>query len=128
MNNINLLGRFTKDPEIRFTQSTNTMVANFTLAVKRPFAKEEEQDTDFINCVAWKKTAEIVNKYFKKGQQAAISGRLQTRNYEDEKGKHYITEVIVESIEFTDSKKQKEEQESNEIESDEIEENLDLPF
>lgn len=101
------MGRLTKDPDIRYTQSTNTMVASFSLAVNRRFAKEGEQQADFINIVAWNKTAEFVSKYFKKGQQVAVVGRIQTRNYEDDKGiKHYITEVIAEEVYFADSKKE----------------------
>lgn len=83
------------------------MVASFSLAVNRRFAKEGEQQADFINIVAWNKTAEFVSKYFKKGQQVAVVGRIQTRNYEDDKGiKHYITEVIAEEVYFADSKRE----------------------
>jgi single-strand DNA-binding protein len=82
------------------------MVASFTLAVNRRFAKEGEQQADFINCVAWSKTAEFVNKYFNKGQQVAVVGRIQTRNWEDDNGqKHYATEVVAEEVYFADSKK-----------------------
>ncbi len=102
------MGRLTKDPDIRYTQTNNIMVASFSLAVNRRFAKEgEERQADFINIVAWNKTAEFVSKYFKKGQQVAVVGRIQTRNYEDDKGtKHYITEVIAEEVYFADSKKE----------------------
>lgn len=107
MNKVILLGRLTKDVDVRYTQATNIMVASFSLAVNRRFAKEGEQQADFINIVAWNKTAEFVSKYFKKGQQVAIVGRIQTRNYEDDKGiKHYITEVIAEEVYFADSKKE----------------------
>lgn len=84
------------------------MVASFSLAVNRRFAKEgEERQADFINVVAWSKTAEFVSKYFRKGQQVAVIGRIQTRNYEDDKGvKHYITEVVAEEVYFADSKKE----------------------
>lgn len=84
------------------------MVASFSLAVNRKFAKEgEERQADFINIVAWNKTAEFCSKYFKKGQQVGVVGRLQTRNYEDDKGvKHYITEVVAEEVYFADSKKE----------------------
>lgn len=107
MNKVCLIGRLTKDPEIRYTQTNNTMVANFSLAVNRRFVKEnEERQVDFINIVAWSKTAEFINKYFKKGQQIGIVGRIQTRNWEDEQGqKHYATEVIAEEVYFADSKK-----------------------
>ena len=101
------MGRLTKDPDIRYTQTNNIMVASFSLAVNRRFAKEGEQQADFINIVAWNKTAEFCSKYFKKGQQVAVVGRIQTRNYEDDKGvKHYITEVVAEEVYFADSKKE----------------------
>jgi len=107
MNNVNLLGRLTKNPDIRYTQS-NIPVANFTLAVNRKFAKQgEERKADFIQCIAWNKTAEFMQKYIQKGQQIAVTGRIETRNYEDNNGnKHYITEVVVESVDFADSKKE----------------------
>jgi len=107
MNKVILMGRLTKDPETRYTQTNNIQVTSFTLAVNRRFAKEGEQQADFINIVAWSKTAEFVTKYFKKGQQVGIIGRIQTRNYDDDKGvKHYITEVIAEEVYFADSKKE----------------------
>ena len=108
MNKVILMGRLTKDVEVRYTQTNNIMVASFSLAVNRRFAKEgEERQADFINIVAWSKTAEFCSKYFKKGQQVAVVGRIQTRNYEDDKGiKHYITEVIAEEVYFADSKKE----------------------
>lgn len=131
MNKVELLGRLTKDPEIRYTQTNNTMVASFTLAVNRRFAKEGEQQADFINCVAWKGTAEFVSKYFKKGQQVAVAGRIQTRNWEDDNGqKRYATEVVAEEVYFADSKKDITEDngEPTDITSDVITGDLDLPF
>ncbi len=108
MNKVILMGRLTKDPEVRYTQTNNTMVTSFSLAVNRKFVKEgEERQADFINIVAWSKTAEFVSKYFRKGQQVAVVGRIQTRNYDDDKGvKHYITEVVAEEVYFADSKKE----------------------
>ena len=107
MNKTILIGRLTKDPETRYTQTNNIQVTSFTLAVNRRFSKEGEQQADFINIVAWNKTAEFVSKYFKKGQQVAIVGRIQTRNYDDNNGvKHYVTEVIAEEVYFADSKKE----------------------
>lgn len=101
------MGRLTKEPEVRYTQTNNTQVASFTLAVNRRFTREGEQQADFINCIAWSKTAEFVSKYFKKGQQVAVVGRIQVRNYDDDKGtKHYITEVIAEEVYFADSNKE----------------------
>ena len=107
MNKVVLMGRLTKDPEVRYTQNTNTLVASFSLAVNRRFAKQgEERQADFINVVAWSKTGEFCSKYFKKGQQVGIIGRIQTRNWEDEnQQKHYITEVVAEEAYFADSKK-----------------------
>ena len=107
MNKLILMGRLTKDPEVRYTQTNNTLVASFSLAVNRRFAKQgEERQADFVNIVAWNKTGEFCSKYFKKGQQVGVIGRLQTRNWEDEKGqKHYVTEVIAEEAYFADSKK-----------------------
>ena len=107
MNKVILMGRLTKDPEVRYTQNTNTLVASFALAVNRRFVRQgEERQADFINIVAWNKTGEFASKYFKKGQQVAIVGRLQTRNWDDEQGqKHYITEVIAEEAYFADSKR-----------------------
>ena len=105
MNKVILLGRLTKDVETRYTQTNNSLVATFTLAVNRRFAKEgEERQTDFINIVAWGKTGEFSSKYFKKGLQVAVVGRLQNRSYEDNNGqKKYITEVIAEEVYFADS-------------------------
>ena len=107
MNKVILMGRLTKDPEVRYTQTSNTLVASFTLAVNRRFVKQgEERQADFINIVAWSKIGEFCSKYFKKGQQVGIIGRLQTRNWEDDQGqKHYVTEVIAEEAYFADSKK-----------------------
>jgi len=107
MNKVCLIGRLTKDPEIRYTQTSNTMVVNFNLAVNRRFVKEgEERQADFITIVAWNKTAEFVSKYFKKGQQVGVFGRIQTRNWDDEQGqKRYATEVIAEEVYFADAKR-----------------------
>lgn len=102
LNHIVLMGRLTRDPELRRTQ-TGTPVASFTLAVDRDFNRDK---TDFIDCVAWRGTGEFVSKYFKKGQTAAVSGRLQIRDYTDkDENKRRAAEVVVENIYFTDSKK-----------------------
>ena len=107
MNKVVLMGRLTKDPEVRYTQTNNTLVASFSLAVNRRFAKQgEERQADFINVVAWSKTGEFCSKYFKKGQQVGVIGRIQTRNWEDDQGqKQYITEVVAEEAYFADSKR-----------------------
>ncbi len=107
MNKVILMGRLTRDPEVRYTQTNNTLVASFSLAVNRRFAKQgEERQADFINIVAWNKTGEFCSKYFKKGQQVGIIGRIQTRTWDDEQGqKRYVTEVIAEEAYFADSKR-----------------------
>ena len=107
MNKVVLMGRLTRDPEVRYTQTNNTLVASFSLAVNRRFARQgEERQADFINVVAWSKTGEFCSKYFKKGQQVGVIGRIQTRNWDDEQGqKHYITEVVAEEAYFADSKR-----------------------
>ena len=107
MNKVILMGRLTRDPEVRYTQTNNTLVASFSLAVNRRFARPgEERQADFINIVAWNKTGEFCSKYFKKGQQVSIIGRIQTRSWDDENGqKRYATEVIAEEAHFADSKR-----------------------
>lgn len=107
MNKVILMGRLTKDPEVRYTQTNNTLVASFSLAVNRRFVRQgEERQADFINIVAWSKTGEFCSKYFKKGQQVGIIGRIQTRNWDDDQGqKHYVTEVVAEEAYFADSRR-----------------------
>ena len=107
MNKVILMGRLTRDPEVRYTQTNNTLVASFSLAVNRRFTRPgEERQADFINIVAWSKLGEFCSKYFKKGQQVGIIGRLQVRNWEDEQGqKRYVTEVVAEEAYFADSKR-----------------------
>lgn len=114
MNKITLLGRTTKEIELKYTQN-EVSVAAFSLAVDRKFVKKgEERETDFINIVAFGNIAETLSKYAIKGIQLIIVGRLQTRNYEDKEGKKcYITEVIAEELYFTERKKQNNENESN---------------
>jgi single-strand DNA-binding protein len=99
------MGRLTRDPELRHTQ-TGTAVTSFTLAVDRPFSKDGEKQTDFIDIVCWRQTAEFVAKYFSKGMMAAVTGRLQIRDYTDKEGnKRKAAEVIAENVYFTESKK-----------------------
>ena len=107
MNKVILMGRLTKDPEVRYTQTSNTLVASFSLAVNRRFVKQgEERQADFINIVAWGKLGEFCSKYFKKGQQVGVIGRIQTRNWDDEQGqKHYITEVVAEEAYFAEGRR-----------------------
>jgi len=108
MNKVILIGRLCNDVEVRYTQNDNKMVDSFNLAVNRKFAKkEDEKQADFISIVAWGKTAEFCSKYFKKGQQVGIVGRIQTRNYDDKDGKKvYVTEVIAEEVYFADGREE----------------------
>lgn len=106
MNKAILMGRLTRDPELKYTPANNTAVCNFSLAVNRRFAKEGQPTADFINIVTWSKTAEFCSKWFKKGQQVAVIGTIQTRTWDDNEGKkHYVTEVVAEEAYFADSKK-----------------------
>ena len=107
MNKVILMGRLTRDPEVRYTQTNNTLVSSFSLAVNRRFvAQGQERHADFINVVAWSKLGEFCSKYFKKGQQVGVIGRIQTRSYDDAQGqKRYVTEVVAEEAYFADSKK-----------------------
>ena len=107
LNHITIMGRLTRDPELRYTQS-QTPVASFTLAVDRDFGGRDggEKQTDFIDCVAWRQTAEFVSKYFQKGSMAVVSGRLQIDNYTDNDGnKRKSAKVVADNIYFGDSKK-----------------------
>lgn len=107
MNKVILMGRLTKDPDIRYTQGENSMcIARYTLAVDRRFNRNNEGNTaDFIPCVAFGRTAEFTEKYLKKGTKMAITGRIQTGSYDDRDGKKvYTTEVVVEDQEFAESK------------------------
>ena len=107
LNHITIMGRLTRDPEIRYTQS-QTPVTSFTLAVDRDFGGRDggEKQTDFIDCTAWRHTAEFVSKYFSKGRMAVVSGRLQIDNYTDNDGnKRKSAKVVADNIYFGDSKK-----------------------
>ena len=99
-----LIGRLTNDPELRTTQS-GAKVCQYTLAVNRNRKAEGQPDADFINCVSWNKTAELMNQYLSKGALIGIEGRIQTRNYDNQSGqKVYVTEVITDSVQFLESK------------------------
>ena len=107
LNQVTIMGRLTRDPELRYTQS-NTPVASFTLAVDRDYSPKDggNKETDFIDCVAWRSTAEFVSKYFSKGSLAAVSGRLQIRDWTDKDGnKRRNAEVIVDNMYFGESKR-----------------------
>lgn len=105
MNKIILLGRLTKNPEIKFSQINNVKVVTFSIAVNRKYVKQgEERQADFFNIVAYSKLAEFVERFLKQGIQICVLGRFQTRNYEDKNGvKRYVTEIIAEEIDFADS-------------------------
>lgn len=110
LNQIIIMGRLTRDPELRRT-GTGRAVANFTVAVDRDFPDKNtgERETDFINCVAWQKTAEFVNYYFRKGSMAVVSGRLQMRSWTDDNGtKRTVAEIVAENVYFGESKKKEE--------------------
>ncbi|CAM4100678.1 single-stranded DNA-binding protein [Mesobacillus thioparans] len=107
MNRVVLVGRLTKDPELRFTPN-GVAVATFTLAVNRSFTNQQgEREADFINCVVWRRPAENVANFLKKGSLAGVDGRVQTRSYEGQDGKRvYVTEVLAESVQFLEPKGQ----------------------
>lgn len=134
MNKVILLGRLTKDPEVRYTQSENMLaIARYTLAVDRRFKKEGQPSADFINCVAFGKSAEFAEKYMTKGRLFGVIGRIQTRNYEnDKKEKVYVTEVVVDEQYFADSKKDDKKDLSELLKEDDDKlkelDDIDLPF
>lgn len=108
MNRVVLVGRLTKDPELRYTPN-GVPVATFTLAVNRSFTNQQgEREADFINCVVWRKPAENVSNFLKKGSLAGVDGRVQTRNYEGQDGKRvYVTEILAESVQFLEPRNSK---------------------
>ena len=104
MNSVQLIGRLTRDPEVRYTDG-GLSIARFSLAVERRFKQENGADADFINIVSFGKTAEFIEKYFHKGMKVALNGRIQTGSYTDKDGKKvYTTDVIAENVEFCESK------------------------
>jgi len=106
MNKVILMGRLTKDPDVRYSQGDNTMaIARYTIAVDRRFKRDEGQTADFIGCVAFGKAGEFAEKYFRKGTKIAVTGRIQTGSYTNKEGqKIYTTDVVVEEQEFAESK------------------------
>ena len=114
MNKVFLIGRLTRDPELRYT-SSNIPVASFSIAVNRTFANQNgEREADFINIVVWRKQAENCKNYLNQGSQVAIDGRIQTRNYEDQNGqKRYVTEVVADNVQFLDTKAAREQREES---------------
>lgn len=135
MNITVLKGRLTRDVDIRYTQTNNTKIANISIAVQRKFKNQAgEYESDFFNCTAFGNQADFLEKYFKKGQEILLSGRLQTRNWETDTGeKRYATEIIIENIEFCGSKKENNNEPEN-VNQAELDVNVvdnildDLPF
>lgn len=114
MNKVVLVGRLTRDPEVRYGGANNTAVARFTLAVDRRFKRENEPNADFISCVAMGRSAEFIEKYFQKGMKVSICGHIQTGSYTNKDGqKVYTTDVFVEEQEFADSKGSNQQNNSN---------------
>ncbi len=106
LNRVFLHGRLTRDPELRQTTS-GIAVVKFSVAVDRPYSKDKEKECDFIECVAWRQTAEFVSRYFSKGNAIILEGQLRNNNYEDKNGtKHYSYSVLVDQVHFAESKKQ----------------------
>ena len=134
MNKFEFLGRLTKEPEVKYTSNTNTQVTTFTIAVNRRYVADGgERQADFFNLTAFGKIAEFCSKYFTKGQQVLVTGRIQNRSWEDDKGqKRYATDFIVEDTYFADSKKEAQasgEQAPTEIDDwATVEETEELPF
>jgi len=126
MNSVNITGRFVADPEVKTTQA-GTSVCSFTVAVDRRYtSKESEQKADFIDCVAWRQTAEFIGRYFTKGRMIAITGSLQTRLFDDKSGnRRKAVEVLVDRADFCDSKPTGSQEEWKVIEDEDVGE---LPF
>lgn len=113
LNRVVLVGRLTRDPEMRYTPN-GVAVANFTIAVNRPFSNQQgEREADFINVVVWRKPAENVANFLKKGSLAGVDGRVQTRSYDNNEGKRvFVTEVVAESVQFLEPRGSNKGQES----------------
>ncbi len=133
LNSVTLMGRLTRDPELRYTQK-ETPVASFTLAVDRDFSGKEDRQTDFIDIVAWSKTAEFVSKYFSKGSMAVVQGRLQIRDWTDrDGGKRRSAEIIADRVYFGEPKSsnngaRKPADVPVSVEFEDMEEDEELPF
>lgn len=133
MNRVELIGRMTKDPELRRTQAGNAVVS-FTLAIDRNYVtNNKERQTDFINCVVWNKTAENVERYCTKGALVGIEGRLQSRNYEGTDGKRvYVVEVLCDLVSFLEPKtvreyREQSQEQPNQLELDDFTQDFDIP-
>jgi len=133
MNKVVLIGRLTKDPELKFTSGTGTAVCTFTIAVNRRFKKEGQPEADFIPVVVWGKQAESTANYMKKGSLLSVAGRIETRSYEaKDGGRRYVTEVVADEVSFLEygNKNGQATQQNNGIPSDYFneEDNSDMPF
>ena len=133
MNKVVLIGRLTKDPELRFSPGTGIAISRFTIAVNRRKKEDGTQEADFIPCVAWRKQAENLANYQKKGNQIAVTGRIQTRSYDGKDGiKRYVTEVIAEEIQFLDKVNREINQSSgadyDSVWSDPVDDDDEIPF
>lgn len=129
INNVVLVGRMTRDAELRMTQS-NTAVASFTLAVNRPFKNQNgEREADFINCVIWRQAAENLANWCKKGALVGITGNIQTRNYENQQGQRvYVTEVLANNFQLLESRSQQQSSNNNLANNPMDISDEDLPF
>ena len=129
INNVVLVGRMTRDAELRMTQS-NTAVASFTLAVNRPFKNQNgEREADFINCVIWRQQAENLANWCKKGALVGITGNIQTRNYENQQGQRvYVTEVVADNFQLLESRSQQQSSNNNLTNNPMDISDEDLPF
>ncbi|MDE6182475.1 MAG: single-stranded DNA-binding protein [Eubacteriales bacterium] len=130
MNKVILMGRLTRDVELKYTNGKEPVaIGKFSLAVSRRFKKEGEPDADFINCVAFGKTAEFISKYFTKGKMIAIVGRIQTGSYTNQNGqKVYTTDVLVEEANFCGEKKSENDEDSDYYSTDNDINDEDMPF
>lgn len=129
LNRVILIGRLTKDPELRYTANSTIAVCEFTLAVDRPVAKGEERQADFIPIVCWRQLAETCANYLRKGRLAAVEGRIQVRNYEKDGRRIYVTEVIADNVRFLESNKTPEAPASSILGGTDIDiDDDDLPF
>lgn len=129
LNRVVLVGRLTRDPDLRYTQN-GVAVANFTIAVNRPFTNQEgNRDADFINCVVWRKPAENLANYMKKGNMVGVDGRLQSRTYKDQDGKTvFVVEVVADSVQFLESRKDNNQSQQQNQQSQQATTNTDEPF
>lgn len=125
INRVILVGRITKDPEVKTTQS-NIPVVSFTIAVNRQFTDESgNRQADFIQCVMWRKPAENMGKYVRKGNLLGIDGRIQARQYESDNGMRYVTEVICDSVQFLEAKGEQQSEEYNEEQAEQVKRTYD---